>query len=295
MGLQVRADSWLLIARKKGLFMKKNFILVLILCSVLTGCAKKNTSESKSEFPSSIVALSPSAAEILFAVGAGNQVSAVCEFTDYPPEAAQKPIVGGFDGKTFSMESILSYKPDLLYITDGMHNFLIEQLNQYGIKYYLSKADSIASVKNEILDIGKITGHEKEALSVVEEMDSKINSIKIASTQKTIYYEIWNSPFMTAGSKSFLTDVIKSAGYKNIFDDVEEAYPIVSEESIIARKPEIILISSSSGLTKDSIKSRKGWETIPAVQNDNIIIIDDNLYTRPAPRIADVVVELAAR
>lgn len=295
MGLQVRADSWLLIAREKGLFMKKNFILVLILCSVLTGCAKKNTSETQNEFPSSIVALSPSAAEILFAVGAGNQVSAVCEFTDYPPEAAQKPIVGGFDGKTFSMESILSYKPDLLYITDGMHNFLIEQLNQYGIKYYLSKADSIASVKNEILDIGKITGHEKEALSVVEEMDSKINSIKIASTQKTIYYEIWNSPFMTAGSKSFLTDVIKSAGYKNIFDDVEEAYPIVSEESIIARKPEIILISSSSGLTKDSIKSRKGWETIPAVQNDNIIIIDDNLYTRPAPRIADVVVELAAR
>lgn len=295
MGLQVRADSWLLIARKKGLFMKKSFILVLILCSVLTGCSKKNTSETQNEFPSSIVALSPSAAEILFAVGAGNQVSAVCEFTDYPPEAAQKPIVGGFDGKTFSMESILSYKPDLLYITDGMHNFLIEQLNQYGIKYYLSKADSIASVKNEILDIGKITGHEKEALSVVEEMDSKINSIKIASTQKTIYYEIWNSPFMTAGSKSFLTDVIKSAGYKNIFDDVEEAYPIVSEESIIARKPEIILISSSSGLTKDSIKSRKGWETIPAVQNDNIIIIDDNLYTRPAPRIADVVVELAAR
>lgn len=275
--------------------MKKALFLVFILCSVLTGCSKKNTSETQNEFPSSIVALSPSAAEILFAVGAGNQVSAVCEFTDYPPEAAQKPIVGGFDGKTFSMESILSYKPDLLYITDGMHNFLIEQLNQYGIKYYLSKADSIASVKNEILDIGKITGHEKEALSVVEEMDSKINSIKIASTQKTIYYEIWNSPFMTAGSKSFLTDVIKSAGYKNIFDDVEEAYPIVSEESIIARKPEIILISSSSGLTKDSIKSRKGWETIPAVQNDNIIIIDDNLYTRPAPRIADVVVELAAR
>lgn len=275
--------------------MKKALFLVFILCSVLTGCSKKNTSETQNEFPSSIVALSPSAAEILFAVGAGNQVSAVCEFTDYPPEAAQKPIVGGFDGKTFSMESILSYKPDLLYITDGMHNFLIEQLNQYGIKYYLSKADSIASVKNEILDIGKITGHEKEALSVVEEMDSKINSIKIASTQKTIYYEIWNSPFMTAGSKSFLTDVIKAAGYKNIFDDVEEAYPIVSEESIIARKPEIILISSSSGLTKDSIKSRKGWETIPAVQNDNIIIIDDNLYTRPAPRIADVVVELAAR
>lgn len=275
--------------------MKKALFLVFILCSVLTGCSKKNTSETQNEFPSSIVALSPSAAEILFAVGAGNQVSAVCEFTDYPPEAAQKPIVGGFDGKTFSMESILSYKPDLLYITDGMHNFLIEQLNQYGIKYYLSKADSIASVKNEILDIGKITGHEKEALSVVEEMDSKINSIKIASTQKTIYYEIWNSPFMTAGSKSFLTDVIKSAGFKNIFDDVEEAYPIVSEESIIARKPEIILISSSSGLTKDSIKSRKGWETIPAVQNDNIIIIDDNLYTRPAPRIADVIVELAAR
>ncbi len=257
--------------------------------SVQAQTVKENTLN----YPQRIVALSPSAGEILFAVGAEEQVAAVSEFTDYPPEAASKPVVGGFDGKTLSMESILGFKPDFLYLTDGMHNFLIEQLDSYGIKYYISKGDSIKAVMQEILDIGMLTGHAEKAAEIVQDMTKKIGGIKKADSS-SLYYEVWNAPFMTAGSRSFINDIIFTSGAENIFADIDEAYPIVSEETIIARQPEYILIPASCGITVEAVKARNGWASIPAVKNNKIFLIDDNVYTRPGPRVADVVVELNA-
>ena len=167
---------------------KKLFSLILTL-GFITACFAKA--------PKSIVALSPSAAEILFTIGAGDQVSAVSDFTDYPPEAKSKPVVGGFDGKTLSIETIMSFKPDLVYLTEGMHNFLISTLESNGIAYYVSKGESIASVEQEILEVGKITGHEKEAKKVIDNMEKKLK--KAATAQKggaavKVYWEVWNAP-----------------------------------------------------------------------------------------------------
>ena len=293
---------------------KISFVLFTLLIFFTISCTKRSlqtkssteadknlqaqTLQEKSpDYPQRIVALSPSAGEILFAVGAEEQVAAVSEFTDYPPEAASKPVVGGFDGKTLSMESILGFKPDFLYLTDGMHNFLIEQLEAYKIPYYLSKGNSIAAVKLEILDIGKITGHEAKAKEIVSEMEKKLSAVKGGSSSdstssRTLYYEVWNAPFMTAGARSFINDIIFTSGAQNIFADIDEAYPIVSEETIIARQPEYILIPASCGITLEAVKARNGWASIPAVKNNKIFLIDDNVYTRPGPRVADVVVEL---
>ena len=307
---------------------KKISFVIFVLLSIFTlSCRKQNiqakssseankaiqaqtVQEETQSYPQRIVALSPSAGEILFAIGAEEQVAAVSEFTDYPPEAASKPVVGGFDGKTLSMESILGFKPDFLYLTDGMHNFLIEQLEAYKIPYYLSKGNSIAAVKQEILDIGKITGHEAKAKVVVLEMEKKLSAVKESSSSassqtsstsslpstssRKLYYEVWNAPFMTAGARSFINDIIFTSGAQNIFADIDEAYPIVSEESIIVRQPEYILIPASCGITLEAVKARKGWASIPAVKNNKIFLIDDNVYTRPGPRVADVVLELNA-
>ena len=273
--------------KKRTLFVSALFFIIL-----LGGCVKK-TAVSNNAFPQSIVALSPASAEILFAVGAGSQVAAVSDYTDFPPEAALKPKVGGFDGKTLSLESILSFNPDFVYLTDGMHNFLIEQLEMLGIKYYLSKAVSVDAVMQEIIEIGELTGHSTEAKSVVSEMKTKMTFMKSAGEKPSLYYELWNAPYMSAGSLSFINDVINRAGAANIFGDVEEAYPMVSEESIIARQPEIILLPATSGITPDAVKARSGWNTIPAVQNNKIFIIDDNVFTRSGPRIADEIQKLA--
>ena len=101
------------------MFKKRYFTVFLFVCLISALYARKPKAATNG-YPKSIVALSPSAAEILFTIGAGDQVSAVSEFTDFPPEAAAKPVVGGFDGKTLSIETIMSFKPDLVYITEGL-------------------------------------------------------------------------------------------------------------------------------------------------------------------------------
>lgn len=278
------------------MFKKRYFTIFLFVCLISALYARKPKA-AESAYPKSIVALSPSAAEILFTIGAGDQVSAVSQFTDFPPEAAAKPVVGGFDGKTLSIETIMSFKPDLVYITEGMHNFLIATLEANGIAYYVSKGDSIASVEAEILEVGKITGHEKEAAKVVDGMEKKLKKATGSTSKKgdavKVYWEVWNAPYMSAGAASFINDVIKAAGGENIFADLPDAYPMVSEESIISRGPAVILIPASTGLAASSVGLRNGWAEIPAVKNSRVFVVDDNVYTRPGPRVADVVLELA--
>lgn len=275
--------------------MKKTIrIIVIFIFAVLlvTSCTKRTTG-TYLKSPKSIVSLSPASTEILFAIGAGSQVTAVSDYTDFPEAAVDLPKVGGFDGKTISMEKILSFKPELVYLTDGMHNFLIDQLNTYEIPYYLSTSESIDDVKKEILAVGELTGHTSQAQTVVNDMNKKLGkyeNLKFNKAKKAeIYYEIWNSPYISAGNKSFINDVIVNAGGENLFGDLDDSFPIVSEESIIARNPKVILLPASSGLSVESVANRSGWKEISAVKNGKIYIIDDNLFTRPGPRIADCV------
>ena len=275
---------------------KKYLSVYFVFLLLVSAIYARKPKAAASGYPKSIVALSPSAAEILFTIGAGDQVSAVSEFTDFPPEAAAKPVVGGFDGKTLSLETIMSFKPDLVYITEGMHNFLIATLEANGIAYYISKGDSIASVETEILEVGKITGHEKEAAKVVDGMEKKLKKAAksgAGDAAAKVYWEVWNAPYMSAGASSFINDVIKAAGGQNIFSDLPDAYPMVSEESIISRRPAVILIPASTGLAASSVGLRNGWAEIPAVKNSKVFVVDDNVYTRPGPRVADVVLDLA--
>ena len=290
-------------------------LLMLALATSLSAKSKKTVTkkikknakatEQTVQYPKSIVTLSPSAAEILYAIGAGDQIAAVSEFTDYPPEAAEKPVVGGFDGKTLSIETIISFEPDLVYLSEGMHNFLIEPLDSYGIKWYLSNPTSITAIEKEVMDLGELTGHQDEAAQVVAQMAEKLGNantpapateddeVEAIDSSIKVYYEVWNAPFMSVGSTSFINDVIVNAGGKNIFDDLSDAYPMVSEESIIARAPDVILLPMNNGVSVEDVKARAGWDSIPAVVNDRVYIIDDNLYSRPAPRIADVVLDLS--
>ena len=173
------------------------------------------------------------------------------------------------------------------------HSFLC--LESYGIKYYVSKANSIKAVEQEILDIGIITGHEKNAKKIVDNIEETVLKVQknAASTQLKVYYEVWNSPFMSVGTESFINDILQTVNLKNIFDDLKDAYPVVSEETILARQPDLILIPMTSGLTVDDIKARNGWDSLPAVKNNKVFIINDNLYTRSGPRITQTLEELS--
>lgn len=288
--------------------MKKILLISLCLTTfIFTSCKNKNVSQAttstnssekiehqnKTEYPKSIVALSPAAVEILYAVGAGPQISAVSQYSDYPEAVKSKPIVGGFDGNTLSIEKILSFEPDFVYLTEGMHNFLMEPLNQYKIPYYLSNPKTVKDIENEVLEIGKITGHSEHAKSVVKKMEDDLATINPKNRNPRVYYEVWNAPYMSVGNTSFINDVISLAGGINIFNDLSEAYPIVSEESIISRNPEVILIPASSGITEKDLENRNGWDNTTAVDHGIIFVVDDNILSRPTPRITSYIIYLS--
>ena len=279
--------------RRKPIFLIATAVAFLISAIAF---AEPGTIELPATVPERIVSLSPAATEILCAVGAENQLIARTDYCDYPPEVRKIPSVGGFDAKTLSLEKILSFRPDFVYMTKGMHDHLVSPLRKYGIYTYVSDAESISGIYKEITDIGAITGHPEKAGDICADMRKTFSSIKTALDSEksvSVYWEVWNSPYMSVGGISFLNEVIETAGGKNIFTDIKQTYPLVNEESIIMRNPDVIVITKTGSITAETVKKRNGWQEMSAVKNDRIITMDADIASRPGPRIVQAVIDLA--
>ena len=277
--------------------LKKSILFLIILCAGANLCfaAGKKTKKASPKSDIRIVSLGPSATEVIFAIGAQDLLVARTDLCDYPPEAKNIPSVGGFAGNTLSLESIISYEPTLVYLFAEMHEGFVKPLQDLGIQVYRSNATSIEAVKNEVLDIGKLTGHEKQAQKVVKEMNEKLNrtkkmyETKIEADAKlpTVYWEVWHSPMMSCGKNSFMGDIISKAGGKNIFADEEQAYPIINEEAVLLANPDFIFYSGDGmggGKPSDIFKPKGGIYYMG----------DDDSFVRSTPRCADAVEKLAA-
>ena len=275
--------------------LKKSVLFLIILCAAvnLSFAAGKKTKKATTK-DIRIVSLGPSATEVIFAIGAQDLLVARTDLCDYPPEAKNIPSVGGFAGNTLSLESIISYEPTLVYLFAEMHEGFVKPLQDLGIQVYRSNATSIEAVKNEVLDIGKLTGHEKQAQKVVKEMDEKISRTEKMYKAKaengklpTVYWEVWHSPMMSCGKNSFMGDIIAKAGGKNIFADEEQAYPMVSEEAVLLANPDFIFYSG------DGMGGGKPSELLKA-KGGIYYMGDDDSFVRSTPRCADAVEKLAA-
>ena len=236
-----------------------------------------------------VVSLSPSGTEILFALGLNDKLVARTDFCNFPEEAKKIDSVGGFDGKSFSIETVLSFSPDFVYLTNGMHNHLINTLESLGIKVYLSDVNSIEDIYKEITEISKLFGIEKIGKQYVDKMSLELSNIKKDNIQKTIYCEIFNSPFLTCGKNSFINDIIEYAGGKNIFDFLESSYPQVSEEIIIMSNPKIILAPDYSETDLEKFYYRNAWQNIDAIKNKKVFSVSGDIFTRPGPRVVEAV------
>ena len=277
--------------------LKKSFLFLITLFVAANLCfaAGKKTKKAAAK-DVRIVSLGPAATEIIFAIGAQDQLVARTDLCDYPPEASKIASVGGFSGNTLSLESIISFEPTLVYLFAGMHDAFVKPLEELGIQVYVSNATSIEAVKNEVLDIGKLTGHEKEAQKVVKEMDTKLSRTekmykvkagKADGKLPTVYWEVWHSPMMSCGKNSFMDDIITKAGGKNIFGEEEYAYPMVSEEAVLLADPDFIFYSGDGmggGEPSDIFKPKGGMYYMG----------DDDSFVRSTPRCADAVEKLAA-
>ena len=246
-----------------------------------------------------VVSLAPSNTEILFAVGAGKQTVGRDEFSDYPPEVEGISKVGGSMGQ-YSTEAVVALKPDLVLAAEINAPELVKQLEDLGLTvYYLKTPKTLEEMYANLEIVGQLTGHDTGQLvdslkKRVQAVDQKILPL---SARPSVFYEIDATdpakPY-TYGPGSFGDLLIVRAGGYNIGNQLTDPYPQMSLEQIVVSNPSIILLGDSMwGTTAEAVKSRPGWEGIEAVKSGNILPFDDNLVSRPGPRLVDGLEQLA--
>jgi iron complex transport system substrate-binding protein len=245
-----------------------------------------------------IVSLSPSVTEILFAIGAGDQVVGVTEFCNYPPEAASRTRVGGFSGVTISVERIAALRPDLVFLSADMHGRILTLLEGLDIPAFAVEPHTFEEVYTTIALIGGLTGKSAGAEELIASMKEKIALAETSwrgREKPRVFWELWDEPLLTAGGPTFISEAVSLGGGINIFSDLNEQWPEVSVEQILLRSPQWILASDDHRTILDSgaLARRPGWLTIPAVRPGYQGVIPADMINRYGPRLADAVLIIA--
>lgn len=248
--------------------------------------------------PTSIVSLSPASTEILFAIGAGDQVTAVDEFSDYPAEAPTTAL----SGLTPNVEAIAEFGPDLVVMSfdpggveEGLARLDIPVIVHFS-------AVTLADTYMQIEQLGAATGHVGEAAELVGQMQSDLGALVAEfedSAAGLTYFHELDDTFYTATSSTFIGELYALFGLVNIADSQDAdgfGFPQLSPEYIIEADPDLIFLADTKccGQSADSVAGRPGWGNLQAVTGGNVIELDDDIASRWGPRVVDFVEAVAA-
>jgi iron complex transport system substrate-binding protein len=249
--------------------------------------------------PKAIVSLSPTATEMLFAVGAGKQVIAVDDQSNYPAEAP-KTDLSGFKP---NIEAIAAKKPDLVVIADDSAK-LSEALGKLGIAtLVMPPAAQLSDAYAQIEQLGVATGHTADGVKVSATMKDRIDkAIATApkAAKKLTYYHELDDTFFSVTSKTFIGQIYSQMGLENIADSADKdgfGYPQLSAEAIVAANPDLIFLADTKccGQTAEKVAARPGFAGLKAVTSKGVVALDDDIASRWGPRLADQVEAIAAK
>ncbi len=246
------------------------------------------------ELPSRIVSLSPTATEMLYAIGAGEQVVAVDLFSNYPDDAPD----GTLDGFVPDLEAIVATEPDLV-VTQGLPPDVEAGLTELGVTVMTQPAAAgIDDVYAQIADLGIATGQIDGAAATNAEIRAGVDAVLSGLPERdeplTVFHEIDES-FYTATSNTFIGQVYTAMGFDNIADDHDDGtgFPLIDGETIIAANPDIIVYTSQAPYDATAIAARPGWDSISAVANGRIVEVDADIASRWGPRIVEFMEAIA--
>lgn len=247
--------------------------------------------------PERIVSLSASNTETLYAVGAGEQVVAVDEQSDYPADVPRTDL----SGLTPNVEAISSYNPDLVVISNDVEN-LSQSMSAVSVPVLIVPAPkTLDDVYAGMELIGKATGHADEAVDLAERTRSDLDKI-VADTRKPAeplsYYHELDTTLYSATSKTFIGQIYGLFGLTNIADPADQdagGYPQLSNEAILQADPDLIFLADVQccGQNASTVAARPGWDELTAVKNGNVVPLDDDLASRWGPRIVDLARSIA--
>jgi len=233
--------------------------------------------------PERIVSLAPANTEILYSLGLLGKVVGVTTFDDYPPEVESIEKVGDF--VTPNLEAITAAQPDIVFVTTGVQADVISKLEKTGAAVIAVDPMSLEALYASIEMVGKATGTSVKATEVVSGMQDELASIQDAMDAAPVrcFLEIAQEPLFTVGSGTLMNDLIDQAGGENVV--TEEGYVAYSVEQLLTDDPEVYLATKGSMSDPSSLKDRAGYDKLSSVKNGRVAVLDDNLVSRPGPRV----------
>lgn len=252
-------------------------------------------------YPQAIVSISASTTEILFAIGAGDQVVGRDEYSIYPEEALEVTNIGAM-WEELPAEAILALEPDLVVAAQIISEEQVNALRELGLKvYWQANPTSYEGLWENLRDFAKLTGHEDETEALIADLEARVAAVQdktaTVTERPSVFYELDatdpSNPW-TAGTGTFIDYIINQAGGTNAASALEGEYAQISSEQLIAVNPDIILLADALyGTTPESVAERPGWDVITAVQENAIYPIDPNMMSVPGPRLVDALEETA--
>lgn len=242
-----------------------------------------------------IVSLAPNLTEIVYAVGAGDQLVGDTDYCDYPVQARSVAKVG--DTMHPSVERIIALKPQIVLVsTASQLEAFTKQLDQQNITVYVTNPQSLEDVFRSIQTLGDLFGHHDVTAPMVADLRKRATAVEVATKNVKpvkVFYQVSDEPLYTIGRDAFLTDLIRRAGGVSVTADVPAAFPRYSDEAALAAKPDAIILPTGGSMASANARVATALKDSPAVLNNRIYRIDENHLQRPGPRVVDGLEEMA--
>ena len=289
-------------ARQKRLTLL--FVVVVLVGTLVASATQQQPGTSAGPAPARrIVSLVPAVTEMLFAIGAGPQVVAVSSFDDFPPEVKSLPRVGALLDP--DVERILTLRPDLV-ITYGSQGSVEAQLARAGIRTFSYRHGGVGAIVQTVRDLGSVTGRASQAGGKAHEIEAQFDNVRAAVrgyARPRVLLVFGRQPqslrqMYASGGAGFLNDILEAAGGQNVFSDVRQESVQPSQETLLARAPDVIIEirSGRSEATTDAAGERSAWSplaSIPAVRNGRIHLLTGAQFVVPGPRVGLAAEQLA--
>ncbi len=263
----------------------KSGLALLATLVVVIACSEKQVAEPVSTTAERIVSLAPNLTELVYTVGAGEQLVGVSAWSDYPREVLNLPVVG--NAFTVDQEQLALAKPDLLLVWEsGTPAHIVDELRSIGYNVTAIRTRELDDVADALLQIGELTGHADEAekaaaayrdeLQVMRERYQSLPKIRV-------FYQVAARPLYTINNEHYISELISACGGKNIFEDLSDLAPTVDVEAVVDRDPEVMLASTDAG--DDAFAEWQRWPDIAANRLGNLFLLPADEIGRATTRV----------
>lgn len=271
---------------------KKSYVLHCLLIFALFVSCDKSNKETKAQ---RIISLVPSVTEIIYTLGQDSLLVGNTIYCDYPEAAKSVYKVGDFSNP--SIERIVKRKPSLVFVTLPEQQKIVNELKKLKIPVFITHPKTVDSVLVEIENIGKLLNASATADSLVKSIRQRLEQIAQSNynllDSPRVYLEIAGTPIMTIGARSYINDLMRYAGARNVFSDIDREYIVTNSEELIERNPDIIIILHPQA-KKEQVRKRLGWSKINAVKKNRIYDeLNPDYFFRPGPRFIYAIEDLS--